>query len=80
MLYLAVGLWVCHSRPIHTDVEFVAKLQELLARELGPIVGDDGVWHTKAVDDVSEECYSLLCPQIRDGAHFDPLGELVDRD
>jgi hypothetical protein len=55
-LYVAIGLWVCHSRPIHTDVEIVAKLQEFPARELGRVVGDDGVWHSEAVDDIGEEC------------------------
>jgi hypothetical protein len=79
-LHLTIGLWVFHSCPIHTDVEFVAKLQEFPARELGPVVGDDGVWHSKAVDDVGEERHRLLCPEIRDGAYLHPLGKLVDRD
>jgi hypothetical protein len=35
-------------------MEFVAKLQEFPARELGPVVSDDGVWHSEAVDDVGE--------------------------
>jgi hypothetical protein len=30
------------------------------------------------VDDVSEERYGLLCPEIRDWAHLNPLGELVN--
>jgi hypothetical protein len=32
------------------------------------------------VDDLGEECYGLLCPEIRDRAHLDPLGELVNGD
>jgi hypothetical protein len=43
-------------------VEFVAELQEFPARELGPVVGDDGVWHSKMVDDVSEERHYLFRP------------------
>jgi hypothetical protein len=78
MLYLAVGLWMCHSCPIHTDVEFVAELQEFPARELGPVVGDDGVWHSKTMDDIGEERHRLLCPEIRNGAYFYPLGKFVD--
>jgi hypothetical protein len=58
-------------------VELVTELQELSAREFGPIVGDDGVGHSKPVDDVSEERYGLLRPWIRDRAYLDPLGELV---
>jgi hypothetical protein len=59
-------------------VELVAELQELSGRELGPVVGDDGVGHSKPVDDVDEERYGLRRPEIRDGAHLDPFGELVD--
>jgi hypothetical protein len=59
-------------------VELVAELQELSARELAPVVGDDGVGHSKPVDDVGEECYGLLCSDIRNGAHLNPLGKLVD--
>jgi hypothetical protein len=76
MFYLAVGLWVCHSCPIHTDVEFVAELQEFPTRELGPVVGDDGVWHSKTMDDVSEERHCLFRPEIRNGAYFYPLENL----
>jgi hypothetical protein len=47
---------------------------------LGLIVGYDGVGHSKVVDDVGEECYGLLRPEIRNGVYFDPLGELVDGD
>jgi hypothetical protein len=61
-------------------VELVAEFQELPARELGPVVGDDGIRHSEAVDDVGEERHRLLCPEIRDGAHLHPLGELVNSD
>jgi hypothetical protein len=46
---------MCDDRPVHADVVFVAKLQELPAGKLGPVVGDDGIWHSKPVDDVNEE-------------------------
>jgi hypothetical protein len=36
-------------------VVVVAKLQEPSAGELGAVVSDDGVWHSKPVDDVGEE-------------------------
>jgi hypothetical protein len=43
---------MCNSRPVHTDVVVIAKLQEFSTGKLGAIVGDDGVRHTKPVDDV----------------------------
>jgi hypothetical protein len=52
---LAIGLWVCDGRPIHTNVVVVAELQELPASKLGAVVSDDGVQHSKPVDDVGEE-------------------------
>jgi hypothetical protein len=61
-------------------VEFIAKLQEFPTRELGPVVGDDGVWHSKAIDNVGEKCHRLLRPEIRNGTHLHPFGEFVDRD
>jgi hypothetical protein len=29
------------------------------------------------VDDVGEERYGLLCPEVCDWAHLDPFGELI---
>jgi hypothetical protein len=46
---------MCDGRPVHADVVFVAKIQELPVGKLGPIVGDDGIWHSEPVDDVSAE-------------------------
>jgi hypothetical protein len=43
-----------HGRPIDADVELVTELQELSARELGPVVGDDGVRDPEPLDDVGE--------------------------
>jgi hypothetical protein len=43
-------------------------------------LSDNGVWHSKAMDDISEERHRLLCPEVRNGAHFYPLGKLVDCD
>jgi hypothetical protein len=49
-------------------------------RELGPVVGDDGVRHSKAIDNVGEKRHRLLRPEIRNGAQLHPFGEFVDRD
>ena len=40
-LHLPIRLWVRHSQPVHAYVVAVTERQELLARELGAIVGDD---------------------------------------
>jgi hypothetical protein len=53
-------------RPVHADVVLVTEFQEFPAVELGSVVGDDGVGHPEPVDDVSEECYGMLCLEIRD--------------
>jgi hypothetical protein len=47
---------------------------------LGAVVGDDGVRHSKPVDDVPKEGHSLLCPEVRDWACLDPLCEFVHGD
>jgi hypothetical protein len=44
------------------DVVVLAEIQELLPSELRAIVGDDGVWDPKAMDDVGEERHYLLRP------------------
>jgi hypothetical protein len=46
---------MCNGCPVHADVVFVTKLQELPAGKLRPIVGDDGIRYPKPVDDVGEE-------------------------
>jgi hypothetical protein len=66
-----------HGLPIDADVELVTGLQEFSARELGPIVSDDGVGHSKPVADAGKERHGLLFPEICDRAHLDPLGEFV---
>jgi hypothetical protein len=53
---------VSYDDPIHTDVVVLAEVQELLPSDLGAIVGDDGVWDPKAMDDVGEERHRLLGP------------------
>jgi hypothetical protein len=47
------------------DVVVLVEVQELLASELGAIVGDDGVWDPEAMDDIGEESHHLLGPDAR---------------
>jgi hypothetical protein len=41
--------------PAHMDVVVVAKVEEILPRELGAVVGDDRVGYAEAIDEVGEE-------------------------
>jgi hypothetical protein len=53
---------VSYGGPIHPDVVVLAEVQELFVSELGAVVGDDGVWDPKAMDDVGEERHRLFGP------------------
>ena len=63
--------------PINSDVLFIIELNEFLVGELWAIVGDDGVWYSKMMDDVEEEQHSLLGFDCRDRPSFDPFCEFV---
>jgi hypothetical protein len=58
-------------------VVVVAKLQEFSTSKLGAIVGDDGVRHSKPVDDACKKEHDLFRSEIRDWTCLDPLGDLV---
>ena len=63
--------------PIVPDVVFIVESKELLFGELRAIVRDDGVWDSKAMDDVEEEQHGLLGLDRQDRLSFYPLCELV---
>jgi hypothetical protein len=79
-LQLPVGARVFDRRPVVPDTVSVGELQELLACEVGLVVYDDGVWHTKSVDDVLEELDGLLGVGFGDGFRLNPHSELVHHD
>ena len=56
---------------------FIAESKEFLAHELFAIIHDDGVWYSKAMDDVEEEQHGLLRLDHGDRPSFDPFHELV---
>ena len=60
------------------DVVVVAERQELVAGELRPIVGDDGIWDSEPVDDIRKEQHCLLGFDLGDWTSLDPFGEFVD--
>ena len=78
MFHLSVCPRVSYGQPGHTDVVVIAECQELVAGELRPIVGDDGVQNPEPVDDISEEQHRLLRFDSIDRTSLDPLGELFD--
>ena len=53
---------------------------EVLAHEVGSVIGDDGIGHAKPVDDVQEELDNLLGINRSDWFCLCPFGELVDCD
>jgi hypothetical protein len=73
---------VSHGGPVHTDVVVLAEVQELLASELGAIVGDDGVRDPKAMDDVGEErhaCSDLMLVRGQTSIHLENLSTATSR-
>ena len=65
------------GHPIDPDVLFIVESNEFLVGELRAIVCDNGVWYSKAVDDVEEEQHDLLRFDHGDRSSFDPFRKLV---
>ena len=59
---------------------FIAKSKELLPSELCAVVRDDGVWDSKAMDDVEEEQHGLLGFDCVDRPSFYPFCKLINGD
>ena len=55
MLDLPVHVGVRHDGPIDMDMVFITESEELLSDELCAVVCDNGVWDSKAMDDIKEE-------------------------
>ena len=68
---------MCNSGPIDLDVIFIVELEELLSGELHAIVRDDGVWDSKAMDNVKEEQLGLLGLDHGDRSSLYPLCKLI---
>jgi hypothetical protein len=80
VLNLPVHAGVRHGGPVDTNVVVITELEEFIPRELRAIVHDDGIWESKAVDEVEEELHGLLRFDLRDRPSFYPLHELVHSD
>jgi hypothetical protein len=59
------------------DVVVITEPKDFLSSELCVIVHDDGVWDSKAVDDVKKKLHGLLGFDLGDRPSFYPLHELV---
>ena len=66
-----------HGGLIDVDVVFIAESEELFPGELRAIVRDNGVWDSKAMDDVKEEQHGLLGLDRGDRSSLYPLCKLV---
>jgi hypothetical protein len=76
-LNLPVRAGVRNGGPVDADVVVIAESEEFIFGELRAIVRDDGVWNSKAMDDVKEEVHGLLRFDHGDWPGFHPLHELV---
>jgi hypothetical protein len=64
---------VRHGGPVDANVVLIVEPKEFLPYELHAIVSDDGVWHPKPMDDVTEEEHSLLGFDLGDQPCLYPL-------
>jgi hypothetical protein len=62
------------------DIVVVAELEKLFSHELHAIVSDDRVRDPEEIDDVSEECNSLIRMDLYYGSGFNTFGEFIDSD
>jgi hypothetical protein len=60
VLNLPIHSGVCYGSPINSNVVVIAEPEEFLSRKLCAVVGNNGVWYSKMVDDVSEKLYGLF--------------------
>ena len=59
------------------NVVFIVELEELFPGELRAVVRDNGVWDSKAMDDVKEEQHGLFRLDRGDQSSLYPLCKLV---
>ena len=77
MLNLSVHSGVRDGCPIDSDVLFIIETNEFPTGELRAVVCDDGVWYSKAMDDVEEEQHGLLGFDRGYWSSFNPFCKLV---
>jgi hypothetical protein len=52
---LSIGPWVCNRDMFNLDARILAELPELVGREIGFQVCDDGIGEAEAVQDIRDE-------------------------
>ena len=77
MLDLLVHAGVRYGGPVDVNVIFIVELEELLPGELRDVVCDNGVWYSKAMDDIKEEHHGFLRLDHGDRSGLYPLCKLV---
>ena len=79
-LHLAIAPRVGLRGEAQLDAHFFAETEKGLTRELGAVVGDDPVGHSKSEHDPLDELDGGLSRLLWYWHHFYPLAELVDGD
>ena len=60
------------------DASVFTEVPKMMTTECSSEVGDNAVWETKSVDNVSEEQHRLLGFDSINRTSLDPFGELID--
>jgi hypothetical protein len=79
-LDLPVRPRVCHGCPIHADMVIIVEIKKLFASELCAVVGNNGVWDPKAMNNIGKKEHRLLRLDSCDWPSLNPLQELIDGD
>jgi hypothetical protein len=80
VLNLPIRSGVCYGGPVNSNVVVITEPEELLLCELCAIVGNDGVWYSKMVDDVGEELHGLFKSNRSDRPDLYLIRELINGD
>jgi hypothetical protein len=79
-LHLPICARMSDQHPIDPDPVLVSEIEELFACEVGLVVYDDGIGHTKLIHDIQEKLDDFLGAGLDDQFCLNPLGEFVHRD
>jgi hypothetical protein len=75
---LTVGPWVCNRDIFNLDACIFTELLELVGREIGSQVCDDGIREAEAMQDIRDEINNPIWSELGYRLVLDPLGKLVD--
>jgi hypothetical protein len=75
---LSIGPWVCDQDILDLDTCILAEFPELVGREIGSQVYDDGIRKAEAVQDIRDEVNNPIWCELGYRFVLNPLGKLVD--